>query len=79
MVATTCPTHQRAPSRARLASAGADPTEHIRAVLHGLSGKVIGGVTYGSAMPAFAEQLTDEEVAAVLTHERTSWGTRQCP
>jgi mono/diheme cytochrome c family protein len=57
----------------------ADPTEHIRIVLRGLSGKAIGGVTYGSAMPAFADQLTDEEVAAVLTHERTSWGHQAKP
>ena len=54
----------------------ADPTEHIRTVLRGLSGKTIGGVTYGSPMPAFADQLSDEEVAAVLSHERTSWGNQ---
>ena len=57
----------------------ADPTEHIRTVLHGLSGKTIGGVTYGSAMPAFADQLTDEEVAAVLSYERASWGNQGPP
>src|SRR3989441_9126529 len=49
-----------------------DPTEHIRIVLRGLSGKTIGGVTYASAMPAFADQLTNDEVAAVLSHERTN-------
>ena len=54
----------------------ADPTEHIRTVLRGLSGKTIGGVTYGSPMPAFADQLTNEEVAAVLSYERASWGNR---
>ena len=57
----------------------ADPTEHIRTVLRGLSGKTIGGVAYASAMPAFADQLTDEEVAAVLSHERTSWGNQAPP
>ena len=56
-----------------------DPAEHIRTVLHGLSGKTIGGVAYASAMPAFAEQLTDEEVAAVLSYERTSWGNQAPP
>src|SRR5262249_37015822 len=30
---------------------GADPTEHIRTALQGLSGKAIGGVTYRAAMP----------------------------
>ena len=56
-----------------------DPTEHIRTVLHGLSGKAINGVAYGAAMPAFAEQLSDEEVAAVLSYERTSWGNQAPP
>jgi len=56
-----------------------DPTEHIRTVLRGLSGKTIGGMAYASAMPAFADQLTDEEIAAVLTHERTSWGQQARP
>jgi mono/diheme cytochrome c family protein len=56
-----------------------DPTEHIRTVLRGLSGKSIGGVTYPSPMPAFADQLTNEEVAAVLSHERTSWGNQAPP
>jgi mono/diheme cytochrome c family protein len=57
----------------------ADPTEHIRAVLRGLAGKTIDGVAYASAMPAFADQLSDEEVAAVLNHERTSWGHQAPP
>jgi len=51
-----------------------DPTEHVTTVLHGKQGSTINGVTYGSAMPAFAAQLSDEEIAAVVNHERTSWG-----
>jgi len=51
-----------------------DPAEHVTTVLHGKQGSTINGVTYGSAMPAFAEQLSDEEIAAVVNHERTSWG-----
>lgn len=51
-----------------------DPTEHIRTVLHGKQGSTIGGVTYASPMPAFAAQLTDEQIAAVVNHERASWG-----
>jgi mono/diheme cytochrome c family protein len=62
------------PLKGSAAVTAADPTEHIRTVLRGLSGKSIGGVTYGSAMPAFADQLTNEEVAAVLSYERASWG-----
>src|SRR6266403_1884495 len=56
-----------------------DPTEHIRTVLRGLAGKAIGGVAYAATMPAFADQLSDEEVAAVLSHERTSWGNQAPP
>ena len=52
----------------------ADPAEHIQIVLHGLQGKSIGGVAYASPMPAFGGQLTDEQIAAVVNHERTSWG-----
>lgn len=51
-----------------------DPTEHIRTVLFGLQGKTINGVSYPAAMPAFADQLSDAAVAAVVNHERTSWG-----
>ena len=51
-----------------------DPAEHIEIVLHGLQGKSIGGVAYASPMPAFGGQLTDEQIAAVVNHERTSWG-----
>jgi mono/diheme cytochrome c family protein len=50
-----------------------DASEHIRVVLRGLHGKPIGGKTYSSQMPAFA-QLSDADVAAVVDHERTSWG-----
>lgn len=52
----------------------ADPAEHVRTVLEGLAGKTIAGVSYASPMPAFAEQLSDEEIAAVVNHERRSWG-----
>ncbi len=51
-----------------------DPREQIRAVINGLSGKVIDGVAYASPMPAFGAQLTDEQIAAVINHERRSWG-----
>lgn len=50
-----------------------DPKEHILTVLHGLHGKTIGGITYTSQMPPFA-QLSDDQIAAIIDHERTSWG-----
>lgn len=51
-----------------------DPTQHIRVVLFGMQGEAIDGVEYSAAMPPFSEQLSDEEVAAIINHERTSWG-----
>ena len=50
-----------------------DPKEHIAIVLHGLHGKTIGSTSYTSQMPSFA-QLSDNDIAAVIDHERTSWG-----
>ncbi len=50
-----------------------DPDEHIRTILEGLAGKQIDGVAYASPMPPLAAQLTDDEVAAVVNHERSSW------
>jgi cytochrome c oxidase cbb3-type subunit 2 len=43
-------------------------------VLNGLHGKVINGVTYASAMPAWRTILSDADIAAVITYERSSWG-----
>lgn len=53
-----------------------DFSNHIRVVLHGLSGETIAGKTYSGRMPPFADVLTDEEIAAVVLHERTSWGNQ---
>jgi mono/diheme cytochrome c family protein len=51
----------------------ADSKVQIATVLHGLHGKKIGSVTYAAQMPAFS-QLTDDDIAAIIDHERTSWG-----
>lgn len=51
-----------------------DPTEHIMTILNGLLGKTIEGVGYPSPMPAFGTLLSDEQIAAIINHERTSWG-----
>lgn len=51
----------------------ADPAEQIATVLKGLSGKEIGGVAYTGAMNAFGH-LTDNQIAAVATYERNTWG-----
>lgn len=41
--------------------------EHINRVLNGKA---------GTAMQAFRDQLTDEDIAAVITFERNSWGNK---
>jgi mono/diheme cytochrome c family protein len=51
-----------------------DPAEHITTTLRGLSGKAINGQTYGVKMPAFADKLSDQQIADIIDHERTSWG-----
>jgi len=51
----------------------ANPTGHITAVLKGMHGKAIGGKAYSAEMPPFT-QLSDNAIAAIIDHERTSWG-----
>jgi nitrite reductase (NO-forming) len=52
----------------------ADKNRSIRIVVKGLSGPiVVNGTTYDSVMPPVV-QLTDEQVAHVLTYVRNSWG-----
>ena len=51
-----------------------NPERLTRIVLHGLSGPVtVKGATYTGQMPPW-QQLSDAEVAAVLTYIRSSWG-----
>ncbi len=51
----------------------ANPAGHIATVLKGMHGKAIGGTSYSSQMPPFS-QLSDNDIAAIIDHERTSWG-----
>jgi mono/diheme cytochrome c family protein len=53
----------------------ANPTQHITVVLKGMHGKPIGGKSYSSQMPSFS-QLSDNDIAAIINHERTSWGNK---
>lgn len=44
-------------------------------LLHGVTGKLtVSGAAYNGLMPAFGDKLSDEEIAAVLTHIRSSFG-----
>ena len=51
-------------------------TNAIRAVLHGGFAPATAGHPRPWGMPAFGPQLSDREVAAVLTWMRSSWGNR---
>ncbi len=53
----------------------ADRDRAVRVVLKGLTGPVtVNGVTYNSAMPPQGDQLTDQQVADVLTYVFNAWG-----
>ncbi|NYT62755.1 cytochrome c [Alcaligenaceae bacterium] len=47
----------------------------IQIVLHGITGDLtVGGQHYNGEMPTFKDKLSDAEIAAVVTHIRTSFG-----
>jgi mono/diheme cytochrome c family protein len=50
-----------------------DPKQQIVTILRGLHGATIKGTAFASQMPPFA-QLSDNDIAAIIDHERTSWG-----
>jgi cytochrome c oxidase cbb3-type subunit 2 len=47
---------------------------HLAVVINGLHGRAISGVSYSSIMPPWGALMSDAEIAAVVTHERASWG-----
>lgn len=57
----------------------ADEKRAISTVLNGLSGPVtVNGVEYNLQMPA-QRNLTDEDLASILTYVRNSWGNKGGP
>lgn len=58
-----------------------DPVQiPLQIVLHGLNGPIeVAGITYNGSMPAFGEQMSDAEVAAVLSFVRSEWGNSGAP
>jgi len=52
----------------------ADPTSNIRVVLRGARSAATGAEPTAPAMPSFGWQLKDDQIAAVLTYIRNSWG-----
>lgn len=55
-----------------------DPSRQIRIVLNGLGGPItVNGKEYGQAqMLPWRDALKDEEIAAVLTYVRNTWGNK---
>jgi len=52
----------------------------VRIILHGLVGDVeVQGQVYNGAMPAWGPTLSDEEIAAVATYIRSSFGNQSLP
>jgi mono/diheme cytochrome c family protein len=52
----------------------------IKIVLHGLHGPVeVKGKTYNLEMPPQGAALPDDQIAAILTHVRASWGNKSTP
>jgi mono/diheme cytochrome c family protein len=58
-----------------------DAANHMVAiVLKGLQGPVtVGGKPFNNAMQAWEGQYTDQQVAAILTYERSDWGNNAPP
>jgi len=54
-----------------------DPKAVIHTVNYGLSGSVkVGAATYNGQMPAWKGNLTDQQIADVITYIRSSWGNK---
>ncbi len=59
---------------------GGKETTVAAIVLHGIAGSItVKGSDYAGAMPAFKDQFSDEQLAAVLTHVRSQWGNARSP
>ncbi len=57
-----------------------DPTVPIRIVLHGFQGRIERqGKVYNGVMTPWANVLSDDDIAAVLTYVRSAWGNSAPP
>jgi mono/diheme cytochrome c family protein len=57
-----------------------DATRAVKVVLHGLHGEVeVDGRTFNLEMPPQGGVLPDDQIAAILTHVRSSWGNKEQP
>ena len=70
----------QAPPFARSEWALGNPNRMIRIPWPGLAGPIqVAGTEWNLAMPAMGAALPDDDLAAVLTYIRQSWGTRTGP
>ncbi len=54
-----------------------DATKVIHIVKYGLNGKIeVKGTSYNGMMPAWGQQLSNGDIAAVVTYIRNSWGNK---
>lgn len=68
------------PLAGNAAVTAADPKDIIHTVLDGRTGPLsVGGTTYNGTMPAWKSQLKPDEIAAVLTYIRSTWGNNASP
>lgn len=52
----------------------------LRIILHGVTGEIeVEGETFNGAMPTWGPLFKDEELAAVATYVRNSWGNKAAP
>lgn len=52
----------------------------IRIILHGVTGEIeVEGETFNGAMPTWGPLFKDDEIAAVATYVRSSWGNKAAP
>jgi mono/diheme cytochrome c family protein len=57
-----------------------DATKVIHIVKYGLNGKIdVKGTSYNGMMPAWGQQLSNGDIAAVVTYIRSSWGNSASP
>lgn len=57
-----------------------DQSRLAHIILHGVTGEMeVAGETYSGVMPGWGPMMTDEEIAAVMTYIRASWGNKAPP
>lgn len=57
-----------------------DTKQLARILLLGVTGKItVAGNLFNGSMPAFGRTLSDEEIAAVASHVRSSFGNKSSP